>query len=88
MQYNEKSPSGWTGTVKAMKLKHGDKIDNPYALAHYLKNKGYKSHYKDVKSSKGTRVPAKKEKYKDDKNESHLLTFKEWILKKEKSIVC
>jgi hypothetical protein len=40
---NEVSPPGFKGTVKAMK-KHKD-IDNPYALAWYMKNKGYKSHY-------------------------------------------
>ena len=40
----EKAPKGWEGTVKAMK-KHKD-IDNPYALAHYMKGKGYKSHKK------------------------------------------
>ena len=38
----EVSPPGWEGTVKAMK-KHKD-IDNPWALAHWMKNKGYKSH--------------------------------------------
>jgi hypothetical protein len=41
----EVAPKGWEGTVKAMK-KH-DEIDNPYALAHYMKNKGYKSHKKE-----------------------------------------
>jgi hypothetical protein len=41
----EKAPEGWEGTVKAMK-KHKDEIDNPWALAHYMKNKGYKSHKK------------------------------------------
>lgn len=45
-QYNttvdEKSPKGWEGTVKSMK-KHKD-IDNPWALTHWMKNKGYKSH--------------------------------------------
>ena len=39
---NEVSPPGFEGTVKAMK-KHKE-IDNPYALAWYMKNKGYKSH--------------------------------------------
>lgn len=39
----EKAPPGWEGTVKAMK-KHGD-IDNPWALAWSMKNKGDKSHY-------------------------------------------
>ena len=38
----EVSPKGWEGTVKSMK-KHKD-IDNPWALAHWMKNKGYKSH--------------------------------------------
>jgi hypothetical protein len=38
----EKAPEGWEGTVKAMK-KHPE-IDNPWALAHYMKNKGYKHH--------------------------------------------
>ena len=42
----EKAPKGWEGTVKAMK-KHGDEIDNPWALAHWMKNKGYKSHKKE-----------------------------------------
>jgi hypothetical protein len=41
----ESAPKGWEGTVKAMK-KHKD-IDNPWALAHYMKNKGYKSHKKE-----------------------------------------
>ena len=41
---SEKSPEGFEGTVKAMK-KHKD-IDNPYALAHHMKDKGYKSHRK------------------------------------------
>jgi hypothetical protein len=43
-EMNEVSPPGFEGTVKAMK-KHKD-IDNPYALAWYMKNKGYKSHKK------------------------------------------
>lgn len=43
-EVNEVSPPGFEGTVKAMK-KHKD-IDNPYALAWYMKNKGYKSHKK------------------------------------------
>jgi len=41
-QVNEKAPEGWEGTVKAMK-KHPE-IDNPWALAQYMKKKGYKSH--------------------------------------------
>lgn len=42
---NEKAPEGWEGTVKAMKKYK--KIDNPWALAYYMKSKGYKSHKKD-----------------------------------------
>jgi hypothetical protein len=41
----EKAPEGWEGTVKAMK-KHKD-VDNPYALAHWMKGQGYKSHKKE-----------------------------------------
>lgn len=41
---HEVSPPGFEGTVKAMK-KHKE-IDNPYALAWHMKNKGYKSHKK------------------------------------------
>lgn len=44
---NEAAPEGWEGTVKAMK--DNDEIDNPYALAHWMKNKGYKSHKKEFK---------------------------------------
>lgn len=39
---NEVAPEGWEGTVKGMK-KHSD-IDNPWALSHWMKNKGYKPH--------------------------------------------
>jgi hypothetical protein len=45
MKFGESAPEGWEGTVKAMK-KHKE-IDNPYALAHHMKNKGYKSHKKE-----------------------------------------
>ena len=38
---NEVAPAGWEGTVKAMK-KNKD-VDNPWALAWYMKNKGYTS---------------------------------------------
>lgn len=41
---DEKTPEGWEGTVKAMKDEPG--IDNPWALANYMKNKGYSSHKK------------------------------------------
>lgn len=39
----ETSPEGWEGTVKAMK-KYKNRIDNPWALAYYMKKKGYKTH--------------------------------------------
>src|SRR5271165_7034705 len=45
VQVTEKAPKGWEGTVKAMK-KHPE-IDNPWALAWSMKNKGYKSHKKE-----------------------------------------
>lgn len=41
----EVSPEGWGGTVKAMK-KHPE-IDNPFALANYMKKKGYTPHKKE-----------------------------------------
>ena len=47
---DEVSPPGFEGTVKAMK-KHKE-VDNPYALAWYMKNKGYKSHKKKDGSDK------------------------------------
>ncbi len=39
---NEKSPEGWEKTTEKMK-KHKE-IDNPFALAYYMKKKGYKPH--------------------------------------------
>jgi hypothetical protein len=42
LKVNEVAPKGWEGTVKAMKDEKG--IDNPWALAWWMKNKGYKSH--------------------------------------------
>jgi hypothetical protein len=41
----EVAPPGWEKTVKSMK-KHKE-IDNPFALAWSMKNKGYKSHKKE-----------------------------------------
>jgi hypothetical protein len=43
------APPGWENTIKQMK-KHPSKIDNPWALAWYMKDKGYKP----SKSSKKT----------------------------------
>jgi hypothetical protein len=42
LKVNEVAPKGWEGTVKAMKDEKG--IDNPWALAWWMKKKGYKSH--------------------------------------------
>jgi len=76
--FQEKSPPGWGGTVWHMKHHHGDKIDNPWALAWYMKNKGDKAHYEDDKDgSKAKKAPKKKKKYSDEKHES--LSFKEWL---------
>jgi hypothetical protein len=44
---NEAAPEGWEKTVLAMK-KHKE-IDNPWALAHWMKKKGYQSHKKEGK---------------------------------------
>lgn len=46
---NEVAPEGWEGTVKAMKK--SKKITNPWALAHWMKGKGMKSHAKESKES-------------------------------------
>ena len=53
---DEVAPPGWEDTVKAMK-KHKE-IDNPWALAWYMKNKGYKSHeaHQVIKSGKVERI--------------------------------
>lgn len=40
----ESAPEGWEATVKKMK-KHKE-IDNPWALAHWMKKKGYQPHAK------------------------------------------
>jgi len=39
----EAAPKGWGGTVKHMK-KHKD-IENPFALAHWMKGEGYQPHH-------------------------------------------
>lgn len=70
MNLNEKSPSGWSGTVKAMK-KHKEKIDNPYALANFMKKKGNKPHYKP---EDGDKESEKKEKYKNE-----IKSFKDYL---------
>lgn len=64
-ELTESPPSGWHGTVAAMK-QHGHtgkgpgKIDNPYALANYMANKGDEPHYKEQPSSMHGRPRKKK----------------------------
>lgn len=41
------APKGWEGTV--LEMKKEDDIDNPWALANWMKNEGYKSHKKPPK---------------------------------------
>lgn len=74
--FKEVSPPGWSGTVKAMK-RHSDEIDNPFALAWHMKNKGDESHYKPEPkdSSKSKKKPEKKDKYKNESFPS----FQEWL---------
>jgi hypothetical protein len=75
---DEVSPPGWSGTTKAMK-RHKD-IDNPFALAWYMKNKKKaKPHYKPEPgdTSKSKKKPEKKEKYK---HEDKPKKFKEWLV--------
>lgn len=49
-----KAPAGWEGTVKQMKSHPG--IDNPWALANYMKDQGAKSHFtKSGKPKKGSK---------------------------------
>lgn len=61
----EKSPPGWSGTVKAMKKHMPD--DKAFALAWSMHKKGAKPHYKPSKggsTSEGN--PEKKAKYQDE----------------------
>ena len=68
---SEVAPEGWEGTVKAMK-KDGD-VDNPWALAWWMKNKGYKSHKKEVKE---WHTGKRKDRVKQAKNQSEVLGYK------------
>jgi hypothetical protein len=69
-QRNEVAPPGWSGTVKAMKKKKD--IDNPFALAWYMKKKGDKPHYPEEKGK------GKKKKKKKVKTEG-FVSFSEWL---------
>jgi hypothetical protein len=50
-QLEEKAPVGWEATVKKMKKHH--EIDNPWALAHWMKSKGYHPHTDKKPKKKG-----------------------------------
>ena len=67
---SEVAPPGWEGTVKAMKKSGG--IDNPWALAWWMKNKGHKSH-KEVKE---WHTGKRKDRVKQAKNQSEVLGYK------------
>lgn len=76
---NEISPTGWGGTTSAMMKHHKKKIDNPWALAYWMKKRDFKSHYKnDPEGTKSKKEPEKKDKYKDE-DKSKKLKFKEWL---------
>ncbi len=61
---NEVAPPGWEGTVKAMKKDKG--VENPWALAWSMKNKGYKSHKPEPEMNEEQRptLPPNKGQYK------------------------
>jgi len=44
-EVNEAAPEGWEKTV--LKMKKHKEIDNPWALAHWMKKKGYHAHAKE-----------------------------------------
>jgi len=64
-QVSEVAPPGFEGTVKAMKKYK--KIDNPFALAWSMKNKGYKSHKKADGSPKNEEVVEEEVEQIDEK---------------------
>ena len=57
-KFVEKSPEGWEGTVKSMKDKSD--VDNPWALAHWMKQKGYNSHKEAVAEDRDYKAEYKK----------------------------
>ena len=68
----EKSPPGWRGSVTAMK-KHGE-IDNPFALAWHMKNKGDNPHYKNKDGN-------------PEKKDCQCETFDKWLGQKDPELV-
>lgn len=87
MDLFEKSPPGWSGTVKAMK-KHKGEISNPWALSWWMKKKGAKAHYKPEPgdTSKSKKEPEKKSEYKDEdkKKKKKHKSFKEFVEHRDK----
>ena len=83
--FGEAAPKGWEGTVKAMK-KHKE-IDNPWALAHYMKNKGYKSHknesVEDRTSYQVAKILAEKGIKYDSSKENQLISAIGMVMVKE-----
>lgn len=63
LSLTEKSPPGWTGTVKAMKKHMPDK--KAFALAWSMYKKGAKPHYKATSSSTSDETPVLKKKYQE-----------------------
>lgn len=86
-QVAEVAPPGFEGTVKAMK-KHKD-IDNPFALAWSMKNKGYKSHKKADGTQKNEEVEnveeaLKGDQHKIDKNKNNKIDAHDFKLLRTK----
>lgn len=59
----EVSPPGYSGTTKAMKDRHSDEIDNPWALAWWMYKQGKKPRIKPEKSPKGVKHYVSPTKY-------------------------
>lgn len=82
----EKAPPGFEGTVKAMK-KHKE-IDNPFALAWSMKNKGYKSHKKADGTQKNEEVELdealKGDQHKIDANKNNKIDAHDFKLLRSK----
>jgi hypothetical protein len=95
MKINEESPKGWRGTIRAMLTHHSEKFSKaacdddydgdkmcPYAIAHSMKDKGAKAHYKNQKSSlKGT--PKKKKEFKGEKMSENKSKWRQWVEARE-----
>ncbi len=68
-----------------MKKHHKKDIDNPWALAWWMKKRDFKSHYKnDPEGTKSKKEPVKKAEYKDEDKPKKKSKFKEWLELREK----